>query len=72
MAYADIALASERVAPHLTDNRGCRHPAAAGLARAARADARRHDPDERRALLLGLGALARELAAFHPEHEPVR
>jgi DNA-binding MarR family transcriptional regulator len=29
-------------------------------------------PDERRALLLGLGALARELAAFHPEHEPVR
>lgn len=29
-------------------------------------------PDERRALLLGLGALARELAAFHPETEPVR
>jgi len=27
-------------------------------------------PDERRALLLGLGALARELAAFHP-HETV-
>jgi DNA-binding MarR family transcriptional regulator len=26
-------------------------------------------PDERRALLLGLGALARELAAFHPESE---
>ncbi len=29
-------------------------------------------PDERRALLLGLGALARELAAFHPDHQTVR
>src|SRR6266545_1348385 len=29
-------------------------------------------PDERRALLLGLGALARELAAFHPEQRDVR
>jgi len=28
-------------------------------------------PKERRALLLGLGALARELAAFHPEHHTV-
>jgi DNA-binding MarR family transcriptional regulator len=29
-------------------------------------------PEERRALLLGLGALARELAALHPEPESVR
>jgi DNA-binding MarR family transcriptional regulator len=29
-------------------------------------------PGERRALLLGLGALARELAAVHPDHETVR
>jgi len=29
-------------------------------------------PDERRALLLGLSALARELAAFHSEHQTVR
>lgn len=29
-------------------------------------------PDERRALLLGLGALARELAAVHPHHRTVR
>ncbi len=29
-------------------------------------------PDERRALLLGLGALARELAVFHPEQRDVR
>lgn len=28
-------------------------------------------PEERRALLLGLGALARELEAFHPGHETV-
>jgi hypothetical protein len=28
-------------------------------------------PDERRALLLGLGALARELAAFHLDSETV-
>jgi len=28
-------------------------------------------PKERRALLLGLGALARELGALHREHEPV-
>jgi DNA-binding MarR family transcriptional regulator len=29
-------------------------------------------PDERRALLVGLGALARGLAEFHPEHDTAR